>query len=48
MSVRVRLYANRLDVDHIREAEVRCEANGKLYLDRVQEQLGLNQKCRVS
>ena len=44
----VRLYKDRLDWDHIREARVTCNENGGLDLEKVGEQLGVQGKCRVS
>ena len=46
--VLVRLYANRLDWNYIREAQVSCNNDGGLDLENVREQLGVQGKCRVS
>jgi hypothetical protein len=44
----VRLYKNRLDWEHICEAQVNCNNDGGLDLEEVREQLGVQGKCHVS
>jgi hypothetical protein len=46
--VTVRLYRNRLDWDHIRQAEVRCDKSGGINLENVREALGVPGRCHVS
>lgn len=44
----VRLYKSRLDWDYVREARVSCDIYGRLDLEEVRKQLGVQEKCRVS